>query len=171
MSAIGSCAEWQVLATERGKPRVGFQIASAGHSAAATGWKPDIGFGIHPPMTAASDGGPVFRIAIGRRVHISGWPAILLAPLAIPVILLIALAERVFGLKTSVDLTAQDVGTYLGDFLEGTGSDWDWDDFTSIPITDPTLEGFRKQAALVRLPLDAEGEATLRRLLAEVRAL
>ena len=122
-------------------------------------------------MTAASGGGPVFRIAIGRRVHISGWPAILLAPLAIPVILLIKLAERLFGLKTSVDLTAQDVESHLRDFLEGTGGDWDWDDFTSIPITDPRLDGFREEAALVPLPLDAEGEATLRRLLEEVRAL
>lgn len=121
-------------------------------------------------MTAASDEGPVFRIAIGRRVHISGLPAILIAPLAIPVILLIKLAERLFGLKTSVDLTAQDVESYLRDFLEGTGGDWDWDDFTSVPITDPTLDGFREEAASVPLPLDAEGEATLRRLLEEVRA-
>ena len=122
-------------------------------------------------MTAASDGRPVFRIAIGRWVHISGWPAILLAPLVIPVVLLIILAERLLGLKTSIDLTAQDVESYVRDFLEGNGGDWDWDDFTSIPITDPTLEGFREEAALVPLPLDAEGEATLRRLLGEVRAL
>jgi hypothetical protein len=122
-------------------------------------------------MTVASDGGPVFRIAIGRWLHISGWPAILLAPLAIPIILLIMLAERLLGLKTSVDLTAQDVESYLRDFLEGTGRDWDWDDFTSIPITDPKLEGIRKEAAFLPLPLDAEGEATLRRLLEEVRAL
>ena len=108
---------------------------------------------------------------MGRRVHISGWPAILLAPLAVPVILLIRLAERLFGLKTSVDLTAQDVEGYLQGFLEGAGGDWDWDDFTSIPITDPTLEGFREIAALVPLPVDAEGEATLRRLLEQVRAL
>lgn len=122
-------------------------------------------------MTAASSGGPVFRIAIGRWLHISGWPAILLAPIAIPIILLIKLAERLFGLRTTVDLTAQDVESYLRDFLERTGSDWDWDDFTSIQITDPTLEGIREEAELVPLPPDAEGEAILRRLLEEVRAL
>lgn len=122
-------------------------------------------------MTAASNEGPVFRIAAGRWLHISGWPAILLAPLAIPIILLIKLAERLLGLKTSVDLTAKDVESYLRDFLDGTGGDWDWDDFTSIPITDPTLEGVREEAASVPLPLDAEGEATLRRLLEQVRAL
>jgi hypothetical protein len=122
-------------------------------------------------MTTASNGSPVFRIAIGRRLHISGWPAMLLAPLVIPIILLIRLAERVLGLKASVDLRAHDVESYLRDFLDGTGGDWDWDDFTSIPITDPTLEGIREEAALVPLPLDAKGEATLRGLLEEVRAL
>ncbi len=94
----------------------------------------------------------------------------MLAPLAIPIILLIVLAERLFGLKTSAELTARDVEGYLRDFLGGTGGVWDWDDFTSIPIADPTLEGFREVAASVPLPLDAEGEATLRRLLEEVRA-
>src|SRR3954447_4532405 len=82
-------------------------------------------------MTTAPDGKPTFRLAIGRSLHISGWPAILLAPLAVPAILLIVLAERLFGLKASEDLTARDVEDYLRDFLEGTGADWDWDDFTS----------------------------------------
>jgi len=95
----------------------------------------------------------------------------LLVPIAAPIFLLIKLAERLLGLKTSDDLTAQEVESYLRDFLDGTGGDWDWDDFTSIPITDPTLEGIREQADLVPLPLDAEGEATLRRLLEEVRTL
>ena len=95
----------------------------------------------------------------------------MLAPLAIPVILLIKLAEQVFGLKTSADLTAEDVERYLRDFRQGTGGDWDWDDFTSIPITDPLLEGIREEAAVVPLPLDADGEATLQRLLEKVRAL
>ena len=122
-------------------------------------------------MTAASGGGPVFRIAIGRRIHISGWPAILLAPLAIPIILLILLGQRLFGLKTSADLTARNVESYLRNFVDGTGGDWDWDDFTSIAITDPALDRIREEAAWVPLPLDAEGEATLRRLLEEVRAL
>lgn len=120
-------------------------------------------------MTAAPDRGQVFRLAIGRRVHISGWPAVLLAPLAIPIILVITLAERLLGLKTTADLSAQEVESYLRNFLEGTGGDWDWDDFTSIPITDERLESFRMEAAVVPLPLDAEGEATLQRLLQEVR--
>jgi hypothetical protein len=122
-------------------------------------------------MTTASDGKPTFRLAIGRSLHISGWPAILLAPLAIPAILLIVLAERLFGLKTSADLTARDVEDYLRDFLEGTGGDWDWDDFTSIPIADPSLEAIRQQALWVDLPLTEHGYATLTSLLEQVRAM
>ena len=122
-------------------------------------------------MTEATDGRPVFRLAIGRWLHISDWPAILLAPFAIPAILLIVAVERLFGLKTSLDLTAQEVERYLTDFLQGVGGDWDWDDFTSIPIADPTLESVRAEAATVPLPLDVEGEATLQRLLMIVREL
>src|SRR5215208_6305748 len=102
--------------------------------------------------------------------HVSGWPAILLAPLAIPIILLIKLGEF-FGLKTTADLSASDVEEYLRNFLDGGGGDWDWDDFTSIPITDPTLEGIRQEAADVELPPDDEGLARLRSLLERVRQL
>lgn len=122
-------------------------------------------------MKALQNGGPDFRIAIGRRVHISGWPAIILAPLAIPGVLIIKLAEQLLGLKTSVDLTAQDVANYLQGFLEGTGGNWDWDDFTSISITDPVLDSVRQEAASVPLPLDEDGVANLQRLLREVLAL
>lgn len=34
------------------------------------------------------------------------------------------------------------------DFLEGTGGDWDWDDFLSVPARDPNakrLQGFCRQ--------------------------
>lgn len=108
-------------------------------------------------MTAVQNGRQVFRIAIGQRVHISGWSAILLAPLTIPVALLIELAERLIGLKVTADLAARDVATYLRNFLEGTGDNWDWDDFTSIPIADPTLDSVRQEAASLPLPLDTQG--------------
>jgi hypothetical protein len=106
-----------------------------------------------------------------RQSHISGWTAILLAPIAIPVIAIIKLAEKVFGLKTSEDLTPADVSSYLQDFIEGRGDEWDWDDFTSIPITDLRLESIREQAAAVRLPLDDEGEAKLKELLCQAQVL
>jgi hypothetical protein len=122
-------------------------------------------------MTADADGKPVFRIACGRGLHTSGWPAILLAPLFIPIILLIVLAERLFGLKTSADLTARDVEAYLRNFLEGTGGDWDWDDFTSVKISNPSLDAIREEAARVDLPLTDGGRATLSGLLEQVRAM
>lgn len=123
-------------------------------------------------MIEASDGKPTFRIAFGRWLHISGWPAILLAPLAIPVvILLLLLSERLFGLRSTADLTAREVENCLRDFLNGRGGAWDWDDFTSIPITDPTLDAIREQAAYVQWPLDGSGRATLEELLEQVRAL
>lgn len=71
--------------------------------------------------------------------------AILFAPLVIPVILLIILAERLFGLQTSADLTARHVEGYLQDFLDGTGGDRDWDDFISVKITDPSLAAIRRR--------------------------
>lgn len=118
-----------------------------------------------------SDGKPVFRIAIGRWLHISGLPAILLAPLAIPVFLLVVAVMRMFGWKDTADLTASDVETYLQDFMQGTGGAWDWDDFTSITITDPELDAIREEAMMVSLPVDPEGMATLQRLLDHVRRM
>jgi hypothetical protein len=77
----------------------------------------------------------------------------------------------VFGLKTSADLTPRDVEGYLRDFLEGTGGAWDWDHFTSIKITDPSLDAIREEAAWVDLPLTEEGRATLSNLLEQVRTM
>jgi hypothetical protein len=55
----------------------------------------------------------------------------------------------------------------IREFLNGSGGDWDWDGFTSCSLRDPTLEGIRRRALGVDLPVDAEGEATLRALQAE----
>ena len=64
-----------------------------------------------------------------------------------------------------------DVATSLRDFLNGAGGAWGWDDFISIPLADPRLEGIRLRAAAVDLPLDADGRAALARLLAEAERL
>lgn len=108
---------------------------------------------------------------VHRHSHISGWPSVLLAALVIPIVLLISLAQRLFGLKTTADLTPQDVEGYLHNFLDGRGGVWDWDDFTSIPITDPSLDAVREKALTVELPATEDGLAELRRLLEEVRAM
>lgn len=106
-----------------------------------------------------------------RQWHLSGCLGLPLGVIAIPIILLINVAHRLFGLKISADLTSADVASYLDDFLNERGGDWDWDDFTSIPITDPQLEEIRSEAANVDLPVDDDGRATLEGLLERVRQL
>jgi hypothetical protein len=106
-----------------------------------------------------------------RQWHVSGWPAILLVPLILPLAAAIALGERFLGLSKTADLTADDVVGYLEDFRQGRGGDWDWDDFTSISITDPALEAIREEADLLMLPLEPDGEAKLNELLDRARSL
>ncbi|WP_298395632.1 hypothetical protein [Sphingobium sp.] len=55
-------------------------------------------------------------------------------------------------------------------FLAGTGGEWDWDDFTSCPLRDRRMESIRRRALAVDLPIDEEGEAVLRTLVAEAKA-
>lgn len=56
-------------------------------------------------------------------------------------------------------------------FLDGSGDKWDWDAFTSCSLRSARLDGLRDRAAAVELPLDMEGEATLRELLEEAEQL
>lgn len=108
---------------------------------------------------------------MGRHAqwHISGWLAVLLTPLALPV----ALLGRVFGIlpDTPARLSASEIVLYIDDFLNGRGEPFDWDDFTSIKLADPDLDRIRSRAADVRLPVDRYGRLTLEELLREARAL
>lgn len=90
---------------------------------------------------------------------------ILLIVVATPLAALAALVSWLFGLKAK--LSASEVATYLRDFIEGNGGDYDWDDFTSVPIGDPRLEDIRSRAAAIDLPVTEEGLAILRELLIE----
>ncbi|HEY1125701.1 MAG TPA: hypothetical protein VGE65_08710 [Sphingobium sp.] len=103
--------------------------------------------------------------------HVVGWPAFLLAPIAIPIALLAELAGRVGLIRRTADLTADDVESYLIDFAEGRSGDWDWDDFTGIPITAPALEKIRREAAALDLPFSEQEHMRLRELIEEVRLL
>lgn len=38
-------------------------------------------------------------------------------------------------------------------FLDGSGGVWDWDDFTSLSLADPTVDAIRRRAAAVILPV------------------
>ena len=85
-----------------------------------------------------------------------------------PVILLIKIL--VWPFERPIDLSAADVVTYLRDFIDGTSGDWDWDDFTSVPIADPALESVRERAAAIN-PTTLEAVAILRDLLSEAEDL
>ena len=61
----------------------------------------------------------------------------------------------------AIKTSAQEVAKYIRDFLNGTGGEWDWDDFTSIRIADISLEAIRAKAAAVDLPLQPSGRAML----------
>lgn len=73
---------------------------------------------------------------------ITGWRAVLLAPLAVP----LALLAGVWPGNKTVDRSADEVAGFLRDFLHNSGGQWDWDEFESVPITDPELEQIRLRA-------------------------
>lgn len=67
--------------------------------------------------------------------------------------------------------TPGEVAKYLLDFLEDTGGENDWDDFTSVKIADPTLDQIRLAAELIDLPLTDDGRRKLTELLHRAQAL
>ncbi len=69
------------------------------------------------------------------------------------------------------DRTVAEVVKYLRDFMEDTGGEWDWDDFTSPHIKDPRLEAIREEANAIYLPITPEGRKKLAALLARAEAL
>ena len=73
---------------------------------------------------------------------ITGWRAVLLAPIAVP----LGLVASLWPGKKTVDRSADEVAGFLRDFLDGSGGQWDWDEFESVPFTDPELEQIRLQA-------------------------
>ena len=91
---------------------------------------------------------------------------ILLAIIFLPLAAMAGLLSAVFGLREK--RSAAEVATYLRNFVDGGGGEWDWDDFISVPIADPYLDDVRKRAQAVELPPTDEGMMTFRELLAEV---
>ena len=103
----------------------------------------------------------------GNKVHIAGWRAVLLMPLAIPTILFL----KIFEIEKSAVRTPAEVAGFIRDFLDGTGGEWDWDDFTSVPIKNAEQEAIRTEADGVPLPLTATGREKLQMLLTRAEAL
>jgi hypothetical protein len=93
----------------------------------------------------------------------------LLIVLAFPVAVFAGLLSWFLNLKAK--LSATDVAKSLRDHIEGTGADWDWDDFTSVPIANSQLDDIRRRAAAVTGPLTEESVIVLRELLIEAEGL
>jgi hypothetical protein len=87
----------------------------------------------------------------------------------IPLAILLKLVTMPF--ERPVARTAPEVARYLRDFIEGSGGDWDFDDFSSIPIADPRLDSIRERASRFNGPESDEALTQLRALLAEAEAL
>jgi len=71
--------------------------------------------------------------------HITGWKAFALLPLAIPVALLL----KIFNVGQSKERSPEEVAGFIRDFIEDSGGEWDWDDFTSVTIKSPELDSRR----------------------------
>jgi len=71
---------------------------------------------------------------------------------AIVAVVVLAFVAMNFLSKRRHSQTPSDVARALEDFVNGTGSRWDWDDFVSHPIQDPALEAIRVRC----LTLDRE---------------
>jgi len=92
--------------------------------------------------------------------------------LAVPLFMFAIIAKiLLIPFERPQKVSAIQVALYLQEFIEGFGADWDWDDFTSVPIADPQLESIRARASQVNLPVDDAGLATLGALLSEVENL
>ena len=86
----------------------------------------------------------------------------------IPIAIVVKLISMPF--ERPAKRTAEQVAHYLRNFLNDTGGEWDWDDFTSVALSDPSLESIRQRAASVELPVTEEGRRILVALLWEAEA-
>lgn len=109
----------------------------------------------------AADGQPLWKTLTGC----------LIAPFAILLIPFIPLLNW-FGWN-KMNAKPKYVIEYLERFIEGAEGEWDWDDFCSIPLTDPALDDIRERACNLWRPegLTEADVEQLRRILNEARAL
>ncbi len=108
----------------------------------------------------------------GNWVTVTGWRAVVVTILLLPFIL-IFIVIRPFLPKDwgKEDRTPAEVAGYIRDFLDGSGGEWDWDDFTSVPIKDAALEEIRNEAEMVNPFLDDQGREVLEGLYRRARKL
>lgn len=93
--------------------------------------------------------------------------------LAVAILLPVAVVVKLVTMpfERPLQRSASEVATYLRDFIDGTSGDWDWDDFTSIPTADPSLEAIRQRAIEVGHLGTSEAAKTLEQLHSEAQRL
>ena len=87
----------------------------------------------------------------------------------IPIAIVLKLVTMPF--ERPITRTPAEVARYLRDFLDGSGGEWDFDDFSSIPIADARLDSIRERASRFNGPKSDHGISELKSLLAEAEAL
>jgi len=91
--------------------------------------------------------------------------AIAIVVVALPVAIVAGLLSK--GRKCTPEELAADLDV----FASGTEGEMAWDRLESVPILDPRLEGIRREAMAVNLPLRAEDRDLLGRLAVKARLL
>ena len=78
------------------------------------------------------------------------------------------------------DPSIEEIIKTISDFIEGKGGEWDWDDFTTIPLRNPDLERIRKECFEIHykypdkdksLYCGPEGIESLKNLLLQLRQM
>lgn len=75
-----------------------------------------------------------------------------------------------FNVRDDIDEQSYVVNS-IKDFLSGLGGQWSWDDFTSRPLNNKTLNKIRISAISVDLPLSNDGRVILESLLDQAKRL
>ncbi len=91
------------------------------------------------------------------------------AIILIPIVIVVRLIAIPFDKAT--ERSPAEVLSYLRNFYDGTGDDYDWDDFTSVSISNAELEDIRASAASLDLPMGDGELSSLRALIGKVEAM
>ncbi len=94
---------------------------------------------------------------------------IVLGIVLLPIFIVVKLILLPF--EKPANVSPSDVSKFLREFHDGTGGDWDYDEFVSVPIADPRLEKIRMHVSDLELPITDEGRSELRKLLTEVERM
>lgn len=77
-------------------------------------------------------------------------------------IIIVCSSAIFFFARRRSQITSNKVANIIERFVEGKSTDWEWDDFISVPIHDPRLEKIRKRCAQLdkEFPPNNAGEYT-----------